>query len=1048
MSTSAEARALRRSILASASLIGLMASVPGFAQDTPAAEDEAAAIVVTGTRLQLSPGMSTPVPVTSVQADEIKSMAPNTLVEGLSQLPQFYGNGTSQGNNFFGSGSTGSLNLRGLGANRTLVLLNGRRMISATAFGGVDITNFPEALIRYIETVTGGASAAYGTDAVAGVTNFILNTNFEGIKASAQYGQTTRDDGTNYQVSVAAGFKIGDRGHFIVSAERFEQQGIHSYAGRDWYKAWGTIPDASGILNIYPNVVSINASYDGIISAAMTSPLYGYAFNRDGSASKFTLSSIGTQNLAGAANQIGGGGTARQSIMNGGSGDDLNAGEVNTIQPDFERSNIFAYADYEATDNLKFFAQYIRGRKTTSSFNTPRGSFTGQPTPITIFADNAFLPDNIKQIMTANNIPSFTFRRMGSIQDLSSNYKIWDETVLNSGTAGYEWNIANDGGLFDGWKVSGYYQYGESTRMAYQVGLRVDRIYAAMDAVKDSSGNIVCRVSLTAAGQAAFPGCKPLNLFGRGHASAQAVDYVIGYDPGQTITTPLFFANGGYTGETDSYVSQEAKVNIMKMKQHVIEGSITGELWKGWGAGPLSFAVGGGYRKETIHQVVRDPGNKPSDHTLTAARTAFPCQSAAAATAEGLRGQPAATAGDCANTVFIQFSKVSNIAGSISVKEAYGEMLVPILKDTPFFEELSVDLAGRWAQYTGSGDVWAYKGGLNWTVGAGLRLRGTYSRDVRAANLSERFDITGGAATVNDPQFKTASLPNGPSVSITRYSGGNPSVRPELAATYTAGAIYQPTFLPGFSVSLDWYQIKLKDAIAQVGTQNVVNNCYNGDTSYCALVTRDPSTQQLILVGDVFVNIAKSKVEGLDLEMSYRHNLKLLGGGDENISGRAFASWLLERSETGATGVTTNRAGQTGIQQSDGVGYSFPRFKLTSNLTYRNGGFSLFVQGRYISPGKNENNPTLTAAAAPQPGVSTIAHNRVPGVYYVDMRLGYTFELSGKDLEVFANITNLLDKSPPVTPYFAAFGNNSVQTNGGLFDTLGRRFVVGAKVKL
>ncbi len=1049
MSNFAEARALRRSILASASLIGLMATVPVMAQGAPAEEEATETIVVTGSRLQLAPGMSTPIPVTSVQAEEIKSMAPNTLVEGLSQLPQFYGNGTSQGNNFFGSGSTGSLNLRGLGGNRTLVLLNGRRVASSTAFGGVDITNFPEALIQNIATTTGGASAAYGTDAVAGVTNFILNTKYTGIKAAVQYGQTTRNDGTNFTGTITAGFKIGDRGHLLLSAERFEQQGIHDYKNRKWYQAWGTIPDASGILYIQPNVVSINSSYDGIIAALQTgsSPLDGYAFNRDGTASKFVLSATGTQNLAGVANKVGGGAGARQSIASGGSGDDLNAGEVNTLQADFERSNIFAYADYELTDNLKVYAQYIRGRKTTSSFNTPRGSFTGQPTNLTIFADNAYLPDNIRQIMTTNNIASFNLRRMGSIQDLGANYRISDETILNSATAGYDWDINNDGGWFDGWKVSGYYQYGSSKRTAYQVGLRVDRIYAAMDAVKDSNGNIVCRVSLSAAGQAAFPGCQPLNLFGRGRASAGAVDYVIGYDPGQSITTPLFFANGGYTGETDSYTSQEAKVNIMRIKQHVIEGSVNGEIWEGWGAGPIIFAAGAGYRKETIHQVVRDPGNKPSDHTLGTGRTAFPCLSTTAATAAGLRGQPAQTAGDCANTVFIQFSKVSNIAASISVKEAFAEIRVPLLKDTPFFEELSVEGAARWARYTGSGDVWAYKGGLNWTVGEGVRLRGTYSRDVRAANLSERFDITGGAATVNDPMFKTSSLPNGPSVSITRFSGGNPNVRPELADTITAGAVFQPTFIPGFSVSLDWYSIKLKDAIAQVGTQAVVNNCFNGDTSYCSLVTRDPTTQALLLVGDVFVNIAQSKVSGVDLEVAYRRNIKLLGG-EESISGRAFGSWLTERSEINAAGVKTDRAGQTGIQQSDGVGYSYPRFKLTSNLTYRNGPFNLFVQGRYISPGKNENNPTMTASTAPTPGVSIISHNTVTAVYYVDLRVGYTFDLSDKELEVFANITNLLDKAPPIAPYYAAFGNNTVQTNGGLFDTLGRRFVIGAKVKL
>jgi len=992
------------------------------------------AIIITGSRLRLTTGMETPVPVTAVAATEIKAMAPTTLVEGLSQLPQFYGNGTQTGNNFFNSGSTGSLNLRGLGANRTLVLLNGRRMISATAFGGVDITNFPEALVRTIETVTGGASAAYGTDAVAGVTNFILDTDFTGLKVSAQYGQTTRNDGTNYLVSATWGVKLGDRGHVILSAEMFEQQGIHDYNKRGWYQSWSTVPDANNVLNIYPNVVSRNATFNGLISAARNSPLYGLMFNRDGSISSF-------QNSGTLTGDIGSGSGARQSITNGGSGVDLGGSEVNTIQPDFQRSSIFAYGDYDLTDNFKLFAQYIRGRKTTSSFNTPRGAITGAPTGLTIFRDNAYLPQSLADLMTANNIQSFAFRRMGSIADLAGNYKISDETVLNSATAGYEWDVANGGGFLDGWHMSGYYQYGESTREAYQVGLRVDRIYAAVDAMKDASGKIVCRTTLFST---AYAGCQPINLFGAGNASQAAVDWVIGYDIGQQINTKLFFANGGFTGETDSYVTQEAKVNITKMKQHIFEFSANGALFDGWGAGPITMALGASYRKEKIHQIVRDPGNPTSDHTLGPGRTAFPvpCAGSAAAVAAGLRGLPAA--GDCANTVATQFSKVSNIAGAISVKEAFGEVLVPILADTPFFEDLSLDVAGRWADYTGSGSIWAYKGGLNWTIGAGVRLRGTYSRDVRAANLSERFDVTGGSAQVNDPQFSNGPNDPGPLVTVTRYSGGNPNVKPEKADTLTAGIVFQPEFIRGLSLSFDWYRIKIEDAIGQVGNQAVVNNCYAGQQQFCALVTRDPTTKQLVLVGDIFVNINQSKVEGLDLEASFSRPIELFGG-DELISVRAFASWLLTRSETGAptaafpNGETKDRAGQTGIQQSDGIAYAFPDFKYTGNMTYKNGGFSYFLQGRYISPGTMENAPPTT---------TKIGHNHVAGAFYVDMRLGYTLDLGGKNVEIFANVTNMFDRDPPITPYWVPLGNNSLQTNPMMFDTIGRRFVIGAKVTL
>src|SRR5690606_12755552 len=223
-------------------------------------------------------GMTSPVPVTSVGSEELEAMDPGSLISSVSQLPQFYGNSTPNNSNFFVRGGTGNLNLRGLGANRTLTLLNGRRVPSTSAFGGVDINLFPEAMISGIETVTGGASAAYGTDAVAGVVNFLLNTDFEGIEAGLQGGITERGDGENYEAKLAFGTRIGDRGHLLVAGSRAEQDGIHALTSRDWYQGWGAV-QVGGVWTDYPNVHSISASFDGIVSAPGTA-IDGLAFNR------------------------------------------------------------------------------------------------------------------------------------------------------------------------------------------------------------------------------------------------------------------------------------------------------------------------------------------------------------------------------------------------------------------------------------------------------------------------------------------------------------------------------------------------------------------------------------------------------------------------------------------------------------------------------------------------------------------------------------------------------------------------------------------------
>ncbi|MBC2777076.1 TonB-dependent receptor domain-containing protein [Parasphingopyxis marina] len=1011
-------RAPRRILACGASALALgLGATAAQAQETEMAQADTgngSPIIVTGSRIRQD-GMQTPVPVTAVQAEALDSMAPTTLVEGLSQLPQFYGNQTpNDATSWFERGGYGNLNLRGLGINRTLTLLNGRRIISANAFGGVDTNVIPEALIASIATTTGGASAAYGTDAVAGVVNFILDTDFDGLELTAQAGITSRGDSEYYEISGAFGTNIGSRGHFLISAERFEQEGVHNYDGRDWYNAWGTVPDANGQLLIRPNVISNAATFDGLIFAP-GSAIDMLQFRSDGTFAPFMTGSPTT---------------ARPGVpparSAGGSGDDIGA-EVQTIYPDIERDAIYAYADYEVADGFTMFAQYIRGSNETFRYNTPRGSIQGTPTAVTIFQDNAYLPDAIRQTMITEGLESFTLRRQGSAEDIGADITLRDRNVMNSVTAGFQWDL-DTGGFLDDWTIDAYYQYGHNQRRAYQVGLRVDRLFAAVDAVVDpATGSIVCRTSLF---NDQFPGCQPLNLFGRGNATPGAVDYVTGNDPGEQITTPLFFANGGFgPGITDSYTSQEAKVSITTLRQHVVDLSFSGELWEGWGAGPISAAFGASYREDRIRQIVRDSTNQSSDHV-----NGHPvlCDTDPEAIAAGLRGVNPA---DCANTVGVQYSKVSNILGSIDVKEAFGELLVPLIADAGFIEQANLHLTGRWADYSGSGTVWAYKAGLDLQLGGGIRLRGTYSRDVRAANLSERFDRTGGVATITDPRY-----PGDGAINVTRFSGGNPNVNPEEADTFTVGAVFQPEFIDGLSISLDWYRIEIGGAIGQLGVQAVVNQCEAGATDLCSLITRDIATDRLVLVGDVFINVDENVVSGVDLEVAYQRDIALFGGGGEAIGARLYASWLDENSETLAGTQTIDRAGQTGLQQSDGIAYALPDFKATGSLTYNNGGFSAFVQGRYIDGGTIEN--------ALVEGVD-IERNSVSSAFYADARLSYEHQFdSGTSVEIFGQVTNLFDEDPPITPYYSVFLGYSQQYNPSLFDVLGRRYTLGVRVRM
>jgi outer membrane receptor protein involved in Fe transport len=1011
---------IRKAIMSSVSLACLVVAAPAFAQDDPAAPAAATAdedapatdkeITVTGSRLRTN-GMQAPVPVTAVAAEELSSMAPGNLVEGLAQLPQFYNNQTpASPQSWFTRGGYGNLDMRGLGINRTLTLLNGRRIVSNSAFGGVDINVFPEAMIQSVETVTGGASAAYGTDAVAGVTNFILDTKFTGVRAQLQGGETTRGDSRNYEGSLSVGFKLGDRGHILASGEIFRQNGVHNFKGRDWYQSWGTITGSDGKIRNYPNVVSTTSTFNGLIFAPGTA-INGLQFTPAGTTTPFVLGTT-SQGAVGAPG-------SHQVLTAGASGQDL-AAEVQTVYPDVDRNSQFLYGDYELFDGFKVYAQYIRGQNKTFRFNTPRGAIQGSPTAVTIFADNAFLPQSVRDTMAANNIASFTLRRTGSIKDIG---QMWlkDDNTMQSWTGGLTWDIP-DGGFMGGWKVDAYYQYGKNTRIWRQYGLRVDRLFAAVDAVRDGSGNIVCRVSTFAGGGAAFPGCQPLNLFGAGNASAGAVDYVVGSEPGQSITSPIYYADTGYArGETHTFTTENAKVNRTFMQQQLGEISLNGTLWDGW-AGPITMAFGGTYRAEKIQQLVEDVTNPAAD---TNTFRPVMCNNAAI----GLRG---VSGPDCANTVGIQFSKVSNIRGNLNVAELFGETLIPLIKDAGIIDSAVLNGAVRWADYSGSGVAWAYKGGLEIGFANAIRLRGTYSRDVRAGNLSERFDKTGGSATITDPKY-----PGDGVITVTRYSGGNPAVRPEKADTLTAGLVFSPDELRGFSASVDWYDVKIKGAIAQLGNQAVVNRCFAGDTEFCSLITRDTTTDRIILVGDVFVNVAQARVRGIDYEIGYRSNVGWLGGGSESVGVRVFASQLFENSQTSAAGVKIDRAGQTGIQQSDGVAYALPKFKATGNVTYNNGGFQFFLQGRYIGSGTQENQLSVA---------TNIVDNHVASAFYTDMKISYDRQIgSHSSVEIFGQMTNVFDKDPPITPYYSAFLGYSQQYNAALFDALGRRFVLGVK---
>ncbi len=259
--------------LAAVALVVASAQDVLHAQSTQGPTEE---IVITGSRIRLN-GMETANPVTVVTPEQLQVTAPTTMAEGLAALPQFYNSATTENTgNFFTSPGAGSLNLRGLGTKRTLQLLDGRRVVSSTIYGGPDLNLLPQMLIRTVETETGGATATYGTDAVGGVVNLLLDTKFTGIKGNVQSGANAHGDNQSWKASIAAGFQLGEKTHLLVSGEKFDEDPIWTRNGYDWYQAWGLIQNPNAATRgqtpdnpvnlLYPHVVSNQASLDGIIS--------------------------------------------------------------------------------------------------------------------------------------------------------------------------------------------------------------------------------------------------------------------------------------------------------------------------------------------------------------------------------------------------------------------------------------------------------------------------------------------------------------------------------------------------------------------------------------------------------------------------------------------------------------------------------------------------------------------------------------------------------------------------------------------------------------
>ncbi|RYZ64682.1 MAG: TonB-dependent receptor, partial [Proteobacteria bacterium] len=507
---------------------------------------------------------------------------------------------------------------------------------------------------------------------------------------------------------------------------------------------------------------------------------------------------------------------------------------------------------------------------------------------------------------TSNSVPSFNLGLTGATRADQEGglglYVVDQSNELTSATVGFEKRIAS--GFLANWKWTGYAQYGANHQdMDFQNGLITSRLYLALDAVTSpGTGQPVCRAALLNPAQ--FGDCVPVNLFGGvDSVSASARNYLV---------------------DEHTHVKSD-------YHQVFTETVLSGPFHPGIGAGDFRMAVGASYRRDDLRQWKSDLRDEFVfvNGTSTGLRGLLNETQPGGYT--GVRGIPTGFQGNnsLANVLFTGSIQTPDtvLDGSFSVKEAFTEFNLPLLKDRPFARLLETDLAYRYATYTGSGAVSSWKYGVSWQVWDAFRLRGTKSRDVRAANIRERFDATAGGANVRDPLNNNVQV-NG----ATSFTGGNPSVNPEKADTITFGAVWQPMDrLQGFTASVDWYDIDINGAISQLPQQIIVDRCASGaQPELCQFVARDANNQIRALT-IVFLNAANQRIRGIDGELQYNRPITVFGGA-ERLGARFYANRITENSQ------------QFPGQARDFLSLEQPKWRYTANLAYQNGPFRAFVQ--------------------------------------------------------------------------------------------------------
>jgi outer membrane receptor protein involved in Fe transport len=955
-------------------------------------------IVVTGSRVRRK-DLTTPAPITVINKEQVEASGKVSIGDFLQTLPE-QGNAinTSVNNGSIGDGST-RVSLRGLGSARTLVLLNGRRFVAggAGANSSVDLSSIPANALERIEVLKDGASAVYGSDAIGGVINLITRKRMNGVEVNGYAGTSTHADGSTYDLNALAGTS-GEKGNLLFSAGYYNQQTV--WAGDRSFTAIPRAYSSTGI-GILNNQVGEYSQGSGTVPQ-------------------------GTVIIP----------SSQKGVTRPNPNRDPRIDFYNQMVTHFPTANTFIWrSPTDPRDKVCDSQNHCWGAFTTATLYDPNNPAAGgdgynfQPlnylvTPqqrISLFSvgdvrlgsaargyvEGSYMnrqggqtlapePVALSQVGTtvsANNIYNPFGIDLGDVRRRMNEFGTRDfrqDIDTFRVVAGVDGTLPEETGVLKGWYWDWSFNYGRTIASNTKAGSLY--VPAINDAVGPSNAAGQC---VNAAGQV-IAGCVPLNLFG---------------GPGG-VTSDQVTPNIAYTGNQHGF-NQLVSAQL----------NTSGELFKIYSDRPVGLALGYEYR------IVA--GNNIPDPITVAGQTT-------------------------GNIAFIT-------AGHYYVNEGYGELSIPIVSGQKFIENLEASAAIRVFDYSNFGSDFTYKLGGRWSPVRDFTVRGTYSTGFRAPGVNELYlGTSDNFPTVSDPCRGPGVAGGGPvpanclaqgipatgtgdtQTQLRTKVGGNPALQPETAKIYTAGLVFEPRWLRGFSATVDYYNITIDKSIGTIGAPVILSQCYPTVASqtpkYCDLVIRDPNTLRIQNIIDTATNVGGDATDGIDLALNY-----LLPTEYGRWNFLFDGNWLHKFDRTLADGSVIHAKNTFDLGSGNAFGGVYPAFKFIAGVRWAYEGFNAGVNTRFVGAfhecGSTTGNfnGTATCYALQQPGstvgVDSTTSRTVSAYNQWDLFAGYTFPWMAGRSTIGAGVNNIFNASPPLI-----YNGGFTPSDPSSYDYMGRFF--------